>query len=203
MKTLLSSACTKRGARRTFLALTCAVAMPWLVLAPAALGGTATAPSTSVSQAVADAGASASTGQSPPAGSKAIASATLQQCATATIPQTERSATFAGEMSMIPGATRMSMRIELLERMPGETGYRAVQAPGLGVWRAADPGVKSYKHLEQVTNLAAPAVYRALVSFRWQGPRGRVLRHDERRTPRCSQPAPPPPPAPPASPPLE
>jgi hypothetical protein len=121
-----------------------------------------------------------------------VASATLVQCVTAGEPA-ERSATFAGEMTMIPGATRMSMRIELLERMPGETGYHPVLAPGVGVWRTADPGVKAYKHLEQVTDLAAPANYRALISFRWGGPRGRVLKHDELRTPRCVQTAPAPP----------
>ena len=116
-------------------------------------------------------------------------SASLVQCLTATEPA-ERSATFAGEMTMIPGATRMSMRIELLERTPGETGYHPVLAPSVGAWRTADPGVKSYKHLEQVTNLSAPAYYRALITFRWQGPHGRLVRREERRSPRCVQPAP-------------
>ncbi len=124
-------------------------------------------------------------------------SATLVQCLIAGEPA-ERSATFAGEMTTIPGATRMSMRIELLERTPGETGYRPVLAPGVGVWRTADPGVRSYRHLEQVTNLSAPAYYRALITFRWSGAHGRVLRRDELRTPRCMQPAPAP--AAPASP---
>jgi len=129
--------------------------------------------------------------------STAADSATLVQCLTSR-EQAERSATFAGEMTMIPGAARMSMRIELLERVPGETGYHPVLAPGVGVWRTADPGVRSYRHLEQVTNLAAPARYRALITFRWDGPHGRVLRRDELRTPRCVQPAPVP--AAPASP---
>jgi hypothetical protein len=119
-------------------------------------------------------------------------SATLVQCQTAGEPA-ERSATFAGEMTMIPGAVRMAMRIELLERTPGETGYHPVLAPGVGVWRTADSGVRSYKHLEQVTNLSAPAYYRALISFRWEGLHGRILRRDEQRSPRCVQPAPAPP----------
>jgi hypothetical protein len=118
-----------------------------------------------------------------------IDSAALVQCQTA-IQQTERSATFAGEMTLIAGAVRMAMRIELLERTPGESGYRPVLAPGVGVWRAADPGVKAYRHLEQVTNLTAPASYRALITFRWTGSHGHVLRREERRSPRCVQPAP-------------
>lgn len=133
--------------------------------------------------------------------------ASLTQCLT-TGEQAERAATFAGEMTMIAGASRMAMRIDLLERAPGETGYHAVAAPGLGVWRASAPGVGIYKYLKQVTNLSAPADYRGLVAFRWQGPRGRVLKRDERRTRKCSQPAPvvrtpPAPPAPSPSPPLE
>ena len=34
--------------------------------------------------------------------------------------QTERSATFAGEMTAIPGTARMAMRIDMQERLPGE-----------------------------------------------------------------------------------
>ena len=129
--------------------------------------------------------------------------ASLTQCLTASEPA-ERSATFSGEMTMIAGASRMSMRIDLLERMPGETSYHAVAAPGLGVWRASDPGVGVYKYVKQVTNLTAPADYRGLVSFRWLGPHGHLVKHDERRTRHCSQPAPPTStPSPSPSPPLE
>jgi hypothetical protein len=156
--------------RRLLAALTCGLALPWIGL---------------VSAAYADGGGS---GAGQPSGA-AVDSASLVQCLSATAPA-ERSAMFAGEMNMIPGAAKMSMRIELLERTPGETGYHPVLAPGVGVWRTADPGVKTYKHLEQVTNLAAPAYYRALITFRWEGPHGRVLHRDEQRSPRCVQSAP-------------
>jgi hypothetical protein len=189
MKTLLSSARAKRAVRRPIVALACAVAVPWLVLAPAALGGTATAPSTSAVQAVADASASAGTGQSAPPTSKANASATLQQCATATIPQTERSATFAGEMTAIPGTAHMQMRIELEERALGEAMYRTVTAPGLGVWHSSAAGVKIFAHIQQVTNLSAPAVYRGAVRFRWLNAKGRPIKTQELHTARCEQPA--------------
>jgi len=128
-------------------------------------------------------------GSSSPGTGAQVDAAALVQCQSAG-QQAERSATFAGEMTIIPGAVRMEMRIELLERVPGESGYRPVLAPGVGVWRAADPGVKAYKHLEQVTNLAAPAYYRALITFRWTGAHGHVLLREERRSPRCVQPAP-------------
>jgi len=179
---LISSTTTLHG-RRLLAASACALTLLWVAAADSAHGQTA----------------GPTNGQLGEIAALPASSASLVQCLTAS-EQVERSATFSGEMTMIPGSVRMSMRIELLERTPGETGYHTVIAPGLGVWRTADPGVKSYKYLKQVTNLAAPAVYRGLVSFRWQGPRGRTIRREERRTHRCAQPAPV---TPPASPPLE
>ena len=82
----------------------------------------------------------------------------------------------------------MAMRIELQQRMRGEADFHTVLAPGLGVWRCSEPGVKIYKYVKQVTNLAAPAAYRALVRFRWLGESGHVLKRAELHTPRCLQP---------------
>jgi hypothetical protein len=116
------------------------------------------------------------------------ASATLEECVTA-VAQSERAATFSGEMTAIAGTVRMSMRIDVEERVPGETAFHALTAPGLGVWRAADPKVKVYKYLKQVTNLSSPASYRGFVQFRWIGERGHVIKRAERMTTRCLQPA--------------
>lgn len=174
----LTSATTAIRGRRPLLALVCGLA---LLGAALTAGACAQAFGAGSDQLAAD-------------GATPLDSASLVQCLTASEPA-ERSATFAGEMTMIPGAARMTMRIELLERMPGETSFHAVTAPGLGVWRASDPGVRIYKYVKQVTNLSAPADYRGLVTFRWQGPRGRTLKREERRTRRCAQPAPEPPPA--------
>jgi len=121
-----------------------------------------------------------------------LQSATLAQCVTSLV-QAERSATFAGEMIAIAGTTRMAMRIELQELMPGEARYHRIVAPGLDVWRPSDAKVKIYKYLKQVTNLSSPAMYRARVRFRWLGANGHVIRRAERTTPRCMQPASPPP----------
>lgn len=115
-------------------------------------------------------------------------SATLEECVTAAV-QSERAATFSGEMTSIAGTVRMTMRIDVEERVPGETAFHAVTAPGLGVWRSADPKVKVYKYLKQVTNLSSPASYRGFVQFRWVGEKGHVIRRAERMTTRCLQPA--------------
>jgi len=174
--------------RRPVVALACVVAVPWLVLSPAAMGGTAAASSPSQTQTAAATAATQSSQTTLPQ-SKAIAAATLQQCATATIPQTERSATFAGEMSAIPGTAHMEIRIDLEERVPGELAYRTVDAPGLGVWHSSVAGVKIFTHIQQVTNLSAPALYRGALRFRWVNDKGRLIKAEELRTARCEQPA--------------
>jgi hypothetical protein len=144
--------------------------------------------------ALAGAGAAVADGAAPAADAASVAGATakptdsvaLEQCATAST-QMERSATFAAEMTLLPGSTRLEMRIALLERTPKESTYHAVTAPGLGAWRAAAAGVKVYRYVKQVTNLAAPAVYRADVRFRWLGAHGRVVKSAERRSASCAQ----------------
>jgi hypothetical protein len=160
----------RRLPRGLALALSVACVLGWLALAPSALRADTTSPT-------------------PPAPIvKPEVSATLEQCITSDIPA-ERSATFAGEMASIPGAVKLQMRIEVLERLPHELLFHAVSAPGLGVWRTAAPGVKTYRYLKEVTNLAAPAAYRAAVRFRWLNARGRLMRVTELRTDRCLQPA--------------
>ncbi len=113
-------------------------------------------------------------------------SVTLEQCVSSP-EQEERAATFSGEMTAVPGTTRMEMRIDLLERGTEEESYRRVTAPGLGVWRSSLPGVKSFRYLKQVTNLTAPASYRGLVSFRWLNSHGHPISTAELRTRACEQ----------------
>jgi hypothetical protein len=182
----------RRGLRaRSLLALTCAVAVSWPTLAPAAMGDTATATSAAATQ-LAAVGVGVVTGQSGQPtlpGGKSTASATLEQCATATVPQTERATTFAGEMTAIPGTARMEIRIDLEERAAGEVLYRMVTAPGLGVWHSSTTGVKLFTHIQQVTNLSAPASYRGVLRFRWLNAKGRLLKAEVLRTAVCEQPA--------------
>ncbi len=152
------------------LALALAGVATWLALAPAALG------------------APVAVTQSTTAPAKAPVSATVEQCVTSPNPA-ERSVTFAGEMAAIPGAVKLEMRIEVLERLPREIAFHGVSSPGLGIWRTAAPGVKNYRDLSEITNLAAPASYRAAVRFRWLNAKGRLIRATELKTPRCEQPA--------------
>jgi hypothetical protein len=146
--------------------------LAWLALAPRALSATA------------------ASGQVAGSTAKPTISAQLEQCVTSS-EQSERSATFSGEMTAVPGSAKLEMRIDVLERQPGETAFHAITATGLGAWRTAAPGVKTYRYLKQVTNLAAPAFYRGQVRFRWLNARGRLIRSAELRTARCVQTIPP------------
>jgi hypothetical protein len=158
----------RRALRRWMPALACAGALSAAVVPVTAQASARSAASTSSS-------------------ARTSAAATLEQCVTASN-QIERSATFVGEMTAVPGTTRMMMRIEVLERMPKEAFYRAISYPGLGAWLKASTGVKTYKNLNKVTDLAAPAAYRAAIHFRWVGAKGRTIKTLELRTPRCEQP---------------
>ncbi|MFZ1155338.1 MAG: hypothetical protein WAN93_10585 [Solirubrobacteraceae bacterium] len=114
-------------------------------------------------------------------------SVTLEQCDTSTV-QAERSATFTAQMVATSATQRMGMRIELQQRLRGEMEFHTILAPGFGVWRSSESGVKIYKYVKQVTNLDAPAAYRAVVRFRWLGEKGHVLKRAELHTQRCLQP---------------
>ena len=48
--------------------------------------------------------------------------------------------------------------------------------------------MKIYKVRQAVTDLPRPAVFSAIVRYRWLNEKGQVIRHDERRTPICKQP---------------
>jgi hypothetical protein len=117
---------------------------------------------------------------------RAPASASLAECVSAAS-QEARAVTFAGEMTALPGTARMEMRIDVLERAPEESTFHRVAAPGLGVWRGSAPGVKAYRYLKQVTNLAAPAFYRGAIRFRWLNSHGRMISASELRTRACEQ----------------
>ncbi|HEV2998357.1 MAG TPA: hypothetical protein VGX16_04570 [Solirubrobacteraceae bacterium] len=129
------------------------------------------------------AGPSSTPSPSPEPGS---ASAAVDECLTSG-EQGRRAATFSAQMVALPGTQRMTMRIDVQVRTPTEP-FHAVLAPGLEVWRRSSPGVNVFKYLSQVTNLSAPASYRAFVRFRWLGPKGRLLRRAQRMTTSCVQP---------------
>jgi hypothetical protein len=129
-------------------------------------------------------------GRDVPVGAPSSASgysAMLERCLTSAT-EADRSVTFVAQMTAVPGTARVSIRVELQQRLDGEVSFHTLIAPGLGLWRGSEPGVTIYKYVKQITNLAAPAGYRAVVHFRWIGDRGRLLKRAVLHTASCEQP---------------
>lgn len=120
----------------------------------------------------------------PPPGDYSV---TVEQCVNSSV-QAERSATFVAQMVATASTQKMAMKINLEERLRSEPEYHVVAAPGFGVWRPSEPGVKIYKYVKQVTNLTASVVYRVAVKFRWVGDKGKVIKRADLRSSRCFQP---------------
>ena len=125
--------------------------------------------------------------QAPASTPATAVTALVEKCVPA-VNQAERSATFAAQMTAVPGTQRMSMRIEVQERTPTEPVFHTIVAPGLGLWRSSEPGVKVYKYVKELTNLAAPAAFRVQVRYRWLDDHGRLIKRAQRRSPACLQP---------------
>lgn len=101
-----------------------------------------------------------------------------------------RTATFTGSMAATDATRRMGMRFELRRRLPGVKLATPVAVPGWGGWERADRGRPAFLFTRRVEALAAPAAYTALISFRWWGRGGKVLRTTSRETKACVQPDP-------------
>jgi hypothetical protein len=115
--------------------------------------------------------------------------ATLETCQTGAAP-TDRYAVFTGSMPRQAGTASMAMRFDLFERTPGTT-FQHVALAKWGLWeRTTKAGVPGFIFTKRVDQLAAPAAYRAVVSFRWYDAKGKVVRQDQRTSAICRQPDP-------------
>lgn len=115
------------------------------------------------------------------------ATATLVACHIA-VDQADRTATFAGELASTATSRYLEIRITLLERASSSGRFAPVSAPGLGLWRKLTLGVGAFKYVKQVTNLPAPAQFRAEIDFRWLTATGAVQAAQTRTTATCAQP---------------
>ena len=116
--------------------------------------------------------------------SEGSTTASLVACHVA-VDQADRTATFAGELVATATSRSLEIRIIVLERTGGTGRFSAVSVGG---WRRSSPGVGAYKYVKQVTNLPAPAQFRARVDFRWLAATGAVLGSQTRTTATCVQP---------------
>jgi hypothetical protein len=103
-----------------------------------------------------------------------------------------RAAAFTGSMPAASQTKRMLMRFALIQRKGvGPKGaFKKVAVPGWGGWEKSDPGRQGLVFTKRVEALAAPAGYRATITFRWLDGKGHIQRTTTRTTPVCEQPDP-------------
>lgn len=98
----------------------------------------------------------------------------------------KRWALFRGEMTQIPEGAGMRMRFDLSEKV-GADPWRAVQAPGLGEWLDASPGVSRFAYRQKVAGLKPATRYRALTTFQWLDANGHVSAEAASKSRTCRQ----------------
>jgi hypothetical protein len=96
-------------------------------------------------------------------------------------------------MRPVEGTERMQVEFRLLQRLAGARRYLSLGGVGLDTW--LEPPVPTlgqrpadvWRVIKPVSDLAAPAVYRFAVAFRWLGGGGHVLKMLTRSSRTCRQ----------------
>jgi hypothetical protein len=101
-----------------------------------------------------------------------------------------RAATFTGSMPAIAGTQRMQMRFVLVQRLGAKGHYKRVDVPVWGGWQKSDPGRPGFVFTKRVEALAAPASYRAQITFKWLDKKNHTQRTVTRTSTACVQPDP-------------
>jgi hypothetical protein len=114
--------------------------------------------------------------------------AKLQLCHTGATPD-QRYAVFVGQMPALAGTQRMAMRFDLYQRTTGP-GFTKLAVPKFGVWQKSAAGQSGFIFQKRVDELVAPALYRAVISFKWYGAGGKVQRTQQLTSKTCTQPDP-------------
>src|SRR4051812_8262721 len=73
----------------------------------------------------------------------------------------DRQATFYARMDTIPGASKMQLRFQLLERLGKDDTFSRVDLPALKAWQTSKAGVKRFGWKQTVDNLHIGGAYRA------------------------------------------
>lgn len=103
----------------------------------------------------------------------------------------DRYAVFTGSMPAGADTARMEMRFDLYQRRAAGLGYAHVALPKWGQWeRSSRSGASGFIFTKRVEQLVAPAVYRAVVRFRWYDADGDLVRTAKRASESCRQPDP-------------
>jgi hypothetical protein len=106
------------------------------------------------------------------------------------VTSSDRSASYYARMDAIPGASRMQVRFQLLERLGRDEAWNKIDVPALRQWHTSQPGVKRFGWKQTVDALRAGAAYKTRVHYRWLSAAGTVLASEIRDTPVCRGPLP-------------
>jgi hypothetical protein len=102
----------------------------------------------------------------------------------------DRSATFYGRMDTVPGASKLALRFQLLERLGRGETWDKLELPALRQWHTSQAGVKRFGWKQTVDNLHVGGAYKARVQYRWLSASGAVIDTQSRVTPVCRGPLP-------------
>jgi hypothetical protein len=102
----------------------------------------------------------------------------------------DRAATFYGRMDSIAGASKMQIRVQLLERLGRDDTWSKLDVPALQKWHTSQAGVKRFGWKQTVDALRAGGAYRARIHYRWLSAAGTVIETESRDTPLCRGPLP-------------
>jgi hypothetical protein len=102
----------------------------------------------------------------------------------------DRTATFYGRMEALPGAQRMQIRFQLLERLGTAESWTKLDVPALRQWHTSQPGVTRFGWKQTVDALRIGGAYKARLQYRWVTATGTVQDNVSRDTPVCRSPLP-------------
>jgi hypothetical protein len=101
-----------------------------------------------------------------------------------------RSATWYARMDTVPGASKLQLRFQLLERLGKVETWSKLDVPALRPWHTSQAGVKRFGWKQTVDSLRLGGAYKARVQYRWLSASGAVLASQTREAPVCRGPLP-------------
>jgi hypothetical protein len=101
-----------------------------------------------------------------------------------------RAAAFYARMDSIPGASKMQIRFQLLERLGRDEAWTKLDVPALRQWHTSQAGVKRFGWKQTVDALRLGGAYKARVQYRWLAANGTTVDSDTRDTSVCRGPLP-------------
>jgi hypothetical protein len=124
-----------------------------------------------------------------PHGERSAGPDTLARLVTCDVTSPDRAVTFYARMATMPGASRMQIRFQVLERL-GHDGWTRLDVPALRQWRTSQAGVQRFGWKQTVDALRIGGAYKARVQYRWLSAAGAVLDSAARDTQVCRGPLP-------------